>query len=149
MQSRGGRDYNTAEIPERLLRQVYLPPFEAAARAGAPTFMSAFEALNEVPSTENGFTLKTVLRDEWDYRGLVVSDYGAVAVNSTRRAWHWTELRRPAELRSPVVDMDMESNLYPHGAAWRWCAPARCRRPVLDEAGASHSAGKVRSRTLR
>ena len=107
----GGRDYNTAEIPERLLRQVYLPPFEAAAHAGAATFMSAFEALNEVPSTENAFTLKTVLRDEWNYRGLVVSDYGAVAELIPQGvALDGATAARKAAIAG--VDMDMESNLY-------------------------------------
>jgi beta-glucosidase len=107
----GGRDYNTAEIPERLLRQVYLPPFEAAANAGAATFMSAFEALNEVPSTENSFTLKTVLRDEWNFRGLVVSDYGAIAELIPQGvALDGAAAARKASLAG--VDMDMESNLY-------------------------------------
>lgn len=106
-----GRDYNTAEIPERLLRQVYLPPFEAAAHAGAATFMSAFEALNEVPSTENAFTLKTVLRDEWNFRGLVVSDYGAIAelIPQGVALDGATAARKAA---NAGVDMDMESNLY-------------------------------------
>jgi beta-glucosidase len=106
-----GRDYNTAEIPERLLRQVYLPPFEAAMHAGAATFMSAFEALNEVPSTENAFTLKSVLRDEWNFRGLVVSDYGAVAELIPQGvALDGATAARKAAVAG--VDMDMESNLY-------------------------------------
>jgi len=107
----GGRDYNTAEIPDRLLRQVYLPPFEAAMDAGAASFMSAFEALNEVPSTENSFTLKTVLRDEWNFRGLVVSDYGAIAELIPQGvALDGAAAARKAALAG--VDMDMESNLY-------------------------------------
>ena len=107
----GGRDYNTAEIPERLLRQVYLPPFKSAADAGAATFMSAFEALNEVPSTENHFTLKTVLRDEWKFRGLVVSDYGAVKELIPQGvALDGATAARKAALAG--VDLDMESNLY-------------------------------------
>jgi beta-glucosidase len=107
----GGRDYNTAEIPERLLRQIYLPPFQSAAQAGAATFMSAFEALNEVPSTENAFALKTVLRDEWEFGGLVVSDYGAVAELIPQGvALDGTTAARKAAVAG--VDMDMESNLY-------------------------------------
>lgn len=107
----GGRDYNTAEIPERLLRQVYLPPFETAANAGAATFMSAFEALNEVPSTENSFTLKTVLRDEWNFPGLVVSDYGAIAELIPQGvALDGATAARKAAIAG--VEMDMESNLY-------------------------------------
>jgi beta-glucosidase len=107
----GGRDYNTAEIPERLLRQVYLPPFEAAVHAGVATFMSAFEALNEVPSTINSFTLTTVLRKEWNYRGFVASDYGAVGeLIAQGVALDGSTAARKAALAG--VDMDMESNLY-------------------------------------
>jgi beta-glucosidase len=61
----GGRDYNTTEISERTLRQVYLPPFHAAAEAGAATFMAAFNALDGVPASANPFTLRQVLREEW------------------------------------------------------------------------------------
>jgi beta-glucosidase len=107
-----GRDYNTAEISERLLRQVYLPPFEATVHAGSATFMSAFEALNEVPSTVNAFTLTTVLRKEWNFRGLVVSDYGAIGeLLAHGVALDGTTAARKAALAG--LDMDMESNLYP------------------------------------
>ena len=107
----GGRDYNTAEIPERLLRQVYLPPFQATVDAGALTFMSAFEALNEVPSTANAFTLTEVLRKEWNFKGLVVSDYGAVAelMNQGVALDGATAAQKAV---TAGVDMDMESNLY-------------------------------------
>jgi len=74
----GGRDYNVSEIPQRLLRQVYLPPFRAAADAGVATFMSAFEALNEVPASANASTITQVLRQEWDFKGFVVSDWNSI-----------------------------------------------------------------------
>jgi beta-glucosidase len=74
----GGRDYNTVDMSERTLRQVYLPPFHAAVDAGAATLMSAFNPLNGVPTTANHFTLTEILRDEWKFRGFVVSDYTAV-----------------------------------------------------------------------
>ncbi len=106
-----GRDYNTAEIPQRLLRQVYLPPFEAAIDAGAATVMSAFEALNEVPSTENSFTLQTVLRDEWNFRGFVVSDYNAVA-ELIPQGVALDDATAARKAVTAGVDMDMESNLY-------------------------------------
>jgi beta-glucosidase len=60
----GGRDYDTTWIPERLLREVYLPPFRAALDAGAATFMSAFNALNGIPASGNAFILRRLLRDE-------------------------------------------------------------------------------------
>ena len=74
----GGRDYNSTWIPELLLRQVYLPPFHAAADAGVATFMTAFNALNGVPASGNSFLLREILRNEWKYSGMVVSDYNAV-----------------------------------------------------------------------
>jgi beta-glucosidase len=74
----GGRDYNTVDIPERTLRQVYLPPFQAAVQEGAATLMSAFNTLDGVPATSNSFTLDQVLRREWGFQGFVVSDYASV-----------------------------------------------------------------------
>ncbi len=73
--SEGGRDYNSTYIPERRLRNVYLPPFEAAARAGAATYMTSFNDNDGVPSTGNAFILKQVLRNEWGFDGLVVTDW--------------------------------------------------------------------------
>ena len=74
----GGRDYNSAYIPENQLRNVFLPPFHAAVEAGAGTFMSAFNDVNGVPATGNRFTLQTILRDEWGFDGFVVSDWESV-----------------------------------------------------------------------
>ena len=73
-----GRDYNTTSIPEPLLRNVYLRPFQAAKNAGIASYMSAFNDLNGVPASGNAFTLRRVLRDEWKFDGLVVSDWEAV-----------------------------------------------------------------------
>src|SRR6202790_2234170 len=73
-----GRDYNSTETSEHKLRQFYMPPFHAAVDAGTASLMSAFNSLNGVPSTANPFTLKQVLRKEWGFRGLVVSDWNAV-----------------------------------------------------------------------
>ena len=74
----GGRDYNTTEISERTLRSVYLPPFHAAVDEGAGTIMSAFNAVNGVPSSANAFTLTQVLRREWQFQGFVDSDWTAL-----------------------------------------------------------------------
>ncbi len=106
-----GRDYNTTEIPERLLREIYLPPFQAAAEAGAATFMSAFSALNEVPASANSFILTQILRREWGFRGLVVSDWSAVReLMAHGIANDGATAARKALLAG--VDMDMESKLY-------------------------------------
>ena len=74
----GGRDYNSTFLTERQLRNVYLPPFEAAVKAGAMTLMTSFNDNDGVPSTGNTFLLKDVLRDEWGFDGLVVTDWNSM-----------------------------------------------------------------------
>jgi beta-glucosidase len=107
----GGRDYNTTEISDRSLRQVYLPPFRAGMDAGAATFMSAFNAINGVPASANPFTLDQILRKEWGFKGFVVSDWTSVAETIA----HGTAIDGAMAARKSItagVDMDMESNLY-------------------------------------
>jgi beta-glucosidase len=75
----GGRDYNSADVSERTLQEVYLPPFYAAAHAGSGTFMTAFNDIAGVPTTANRELVRGVLRDQWGYQGLIVSDWQAIA----------------------------------------------------------------------
>lgn len=75
--AKGGRDYNSTFISERNLRNTYLPPFETAAKAGAATFMTSFNDNDGVPSTGNKFILRDVLRGEWGFDGLVVTDWNS------------------------------------------------------------------------
>jgi beta-glucosidase len=74
----GGRDYNTADISERTLQEVYLPPFFAAARAGSGSFMVAFNDIAGVPTTANRELLRGTLRERWGWQGLMVSDWGSI-----------------------------------------------------------------------
>ena len=74
----GGRDYNSTFLTERQLRNVYLPPFEAAVRAGAMTLMTSFNDNDGVPSTGNTFVVKDILRGEWGFDGLVVTDWNSM-----------------------------------------------------------------------
>jgi beta-glucosidase len=107
----GARDYNTAEMSEQLLREVYLPPFHAAIQTGSGTIMAAFEALNGVPATANSQLLTGILRREWGFSGMVVSDYGAVheliahgvAANDQHAA---------LKALTAGVDMDMADGAY-------------------------------------
>lgn len=73
-----GRDYNTVDISERTLRDVYLPPFKAAFDAGAGSTMSSFNEISGIPGTCNPFLLRSILRDEWGWQGVVVSDFNAI-----------------------------------------------------------------------
>src|SRR5213083_696505 len=107
----GGRDYNTVDLSERTLREVYLPPYRAALDAGAATVMTSFNEIGGLPSTASPWLMTTLLRREWGFRGFVVSDYTAVA-----------ELRNHgvADSRAEAgklaleagVDMDMVSRIY-------------------------------------
>jgi beta-glucosidase len=112
----GGRDYNTTEISEYTLRNVYFPPFKAALDAGVGTFMSAFNDLNGIPASANPFTLTKVLRDEWKFDGITVSDYESVRelINHGLAA----DGRDAAQYAlNAGVDMEMVSRLYnQHGA---------------------------------
>lgn len=107
----GGRDYNTTYIPETLLRNVHLRPFEAAKDAGVLTFMSAFNDLNGVPTSGNEFTLKQILRDEWKFDGMVVSDWASIEemINHGFAA----DKKQAAEISVKAgVDMEMASTCY-------------------------------------
>jgi beta-glucosidase len=106
-----GRDYNSVDISERALRDFYLPPFTAAFEAGAETVMSSFNDIAGVPATVNRFTLRTILRDEWDWPGVVVSDYEAI--NELIQHGVAADLEDAARLSLLAgVDMDMMSEAY-------------------------------------
>jgi beta-glucosidase len=106
-----GRDYNTTEISEHTLRQFYLPPFHAAVDAGTASLMSAFNSLNAVPSSANPFTLTQVLRKEWGFRGMVVSDWNSIGeLVAHGIATDAATAARKAFLAG--VDMDMTSSFY-------------------------------------
>jgi len=111
--SEAGRDYNTTYIPEALMRNVHLIPFKAAVDAGCLTFMSAFNDLNGVPTSGNYFTLKTILRDEWKYDGLVVSDWASI---QQQMVHGYCETEKDAAEKSVLatVDMEMASRCYDH-----------------------------------
>ncbi|MGE5114071.1 MAG: beta-glucosidase BglX [Acidobacteriaceae bacterium] len=127
----GGRDYNTTDISERSLRQVYLPPFRAAEQAGALTFMSAFNPLNGVSSSANPFTLRQVLRKEWGFKGFVVSDWNSVGELIPQGiALDPAQAAEKAVLAG--VDMDMESNSY-HTSLVQMVRSGKVPQSVIDE----------------
>ena len=122
-----GRDYNTTDMSETRLREVYLPPFKAAVDAGVGTFMSAFNDLNGVPASANPFTLTKILRGEWKFDGFVVSDYESVReLINHGLAGDESEAARAA--LSAGVDMEMVSRLFAK------YAPALVREGRLDQA---------------
>ena len=106
-----GRDYNTTYISEPVLRNVVLKPFRAACDAGVLTVMSAFNDLNGVPTSANEFTLKQILRDEWGFDGLVVSDWGSVA-ELVNHGYAADEKDAAAKAINAGVDMEMATTAY-------------------------------------
>ena len=106
-----GRDYASTFIPESELRNVYLRPFKAAAEAGVATFMTSFSDVNGIPATANDFLLRTVLREEWGYSGVVVSDWDSIRQLQTHGL---TEDDRGSAFQAVTagVDMEMEGDAY-------------------------------------
>ncbi|MCA9793900.1 MAG: glycoside hydrolase family 3 C-terminal domain-containing protein, partial [Candidatus Eremiobacteraeota bacterium] len=107
----GGRDYDAAEISERTLRQVYLPPFHAAVEAGAATIMAGFQEVSGVPAHANAFLLDQVLRQEWGFDGMVVSDYNAIRELMAHRIAATPDQAGELALQAGV-DMDMMGDIY-------------------------------------
>lgn len=110
----GGRDYNTTWIPEALLRDVVLPSYKACVDAGAATLMCSFNDVNGVPPSGNTYLLQDILRDEWGYNGMVVSDWGSI--NEMVPHGVAADKKDAARLAAIAgVDMDMEGHCYDSG----------------------------------
>lgn len=107
----GGKDYNSTFIPERLMRNVYFPPFEAAAKAGCATFMTSFNDNDGIPATGNSFILKDVLRGEWNYDGMVVTDW-ASATEMIAHGFCKNKKEAAEKAVNAGVDMEMVSGSF-------------------------------------
>ncbi|NWB45502.1 glycoside hydrolase family 3 C-terminal domain-containing protein [Pseudomonas gingeri] len=107
----GGRDYNTSDLSERTLLETYLPPFRAAVQAGVDAVMPAYNELDGVPMHANDPLLKEKLREQWGFRGLIISDFGSV-----RELMQHGVAATPTEAVKlafgATVDIDMVSGLY-------------------------------------
>ena len=107
----GGRDYNTVDMSERMLREVYLPPYKAAVDANVATLMTSFNELDGVPVSGSSFLLDKILRQEWDFKGMVVSDYQSVL----EMIPHGIVADRASATKMGIeagTDMDMEASMY-------------------------------------
>jgi beta-glucosidase len=106
-----GKDYNTVDMSERRLRSDYLPPYQAALQAGAATVMTSFNELNGIPATGNRWLLQELLREEWGFDGVLISDYDAIG----ELIFHgYAQDHRQAALQSALagVDIDMMGDAY-------------------------------------
>lgn len=107
----GGRDYNSVDMSLRQLNETYLPPFKAAAEAGVATFMNSFNDINGIPATANQYILRDLLKDKWNYKGFVVSDWGSIGEMVPHG---YAKDNKEAAERAILAgsDMDMESRAY-------------------------------------
>jgi beta-glucosidase len=109
--SEGGRDYNTVDIGTSTLYNMVFPPFIAAKNAGVKTFMNSFNELNGIPATGNEYLQREVLKEQWNFDGFVVSDWGSI--NEMIAHGHAKDGAHAAEIAlNAGSDMDMESYLY-------------------------------------
>ena len=106
-----GRDYNTVDMSERWLREFYLPPYEAAVKAGARTVMASFNELDGTPATANRHLLTEILRDEWGFDGFVVSDYTGI-MEMTFHGTARDTCQAGVQALEAGMDMDMMSAAY-------------------------------------
>ena len=109
--SEGGRDYNSTWIPEIQLRETYLPPFKAALDAGSLSIMCAFNDINGVPASANKHLNVNILRDEWQYDGVLVSDWGSI-MNMVSHGIATDRRETAIQSLDAQVEMDMQSNAY-------------------------------------
>ncbi len=106
-----GRDYNTVDMSERFFREYYLPPYEAAVKAGAATVMTAFNDYDGVPATGNRYLMTDILRNEWGFKGFVVTDY--TSMNEMVSHGVVATEKEAGELSLHAgVDMDMQGAIY-------------------------------------
>ncbi|MDB5196762.1 MAG: Beta-glucosidase, partial [Flaviaesturariibacter sp.] len=107
----GGRDYNSVDMSERTLMEVYLPPFKAAAEAGAATFMNSFNDLNGIPATANRHLQRDFLKGKWGFKGFVVSDWGSIG-EMVNHGYSKDKIEAATQAIIAGSDMDMESRSY-------------------------------------
>lgn len=109
--SESGKDYNTVDVSNNTLHNIILPPFKAAADAGALTFMNSFNDLEGIPATGNAYLQREILKKEWDFKGFVVSDWGSLGEMVGHG--YSKDLKQAAEQAANAgSDMDMESAGY-------------------------------------
>jgi beta-glucosidase len=128
----GGRDYNSVDMSEHMLWSVYLPPFKAAADAGAATFMNSFNDINGIPATANSYIQKDILKGKWNFKGFIVSDWGSIGEMINHG---YVKDNYEAAWKAVLAgnDMDMESRSYINNLS-KLVKEGKVPMKVIDEA---------------
>ncbi len=127
-----GRDYNTVDMSEQRLRELVLPPFRAAADAGSATFMNAFNTLNGVPASMDKNLITNILRGEWGWKGMVVSDWNSFGETLIHGAAD-DDTDAAAKCLSAGSDMDMVGGTFQRGLK-KALETGRVTQAQIDEA---------------
>lgn len=130
--SEAGRDYNTVDISPQRLREIVLPPFRAAADAGSATFMNAFNTLNGVPASMDKNLITNILRGEWGWKGMVVSDWNSIGETLVHGAAD-DEADASAKCLAAGSDMDMAGGTFQKGLK-KALEAGRVTQAQVDEA---------------
>ena len=128
----GGRDYNSVDMSLRMLHEIYLPPFKAAADAGAATFMNSFNDLNGIPATGNSYLQRDILKRQWKFKGFVVSDWGSVG-EMINHGFSKDNNEAAMQAANAGSDMDMESRSYIQNLA-KLVKDGKVKMTVIDDA---------------
>jgi beta-glucosidase len=107
----GGRDYNSVDMSERTLWEIYLPPFKAAVDAGAATLMNSFNDLNGIPASGNKYLQRDILKGKWNFKGFIVSDWGSIG-EMIQHGFVKDNYEAALAAVTAGSDMDMESRSY-------------------------------------
>jgi beta-glucosidase len=128
----GGRDYNSVDMGDRTLWNIYLPPFKAALDAGVGTFMNSFNDLNGIPATGNSYLQRDILKGKWNFKGFVVSDWGSIGemINHGYVKDNYDAADVAIHAGS---DMDMESRSYINNLA-KLVAAKKVPVTLIDDA---------------
>ena len=131
-QAEAGRDYNTTDISERTLRDFYLPAYKAAIDEGVEMVMTSFNILNGVPSSGNKWLVKDLLRDEWEFDKIVISDYNAFGEMKTH-GFCATQKECAEKAIAATSDIEMMSTCYLRNIA-DLIAEGKVSEAQIDEA---------------
>lgn len=128
----GGRDYNSVDMSLRQLHETYLPPFKAAAEAGAATFMNSFNDINGIPATGNKYIQRDILKGQWNFKGFVVSDWGSIG-EMIQHGYVKDNYEAAMAAANAGSDMDMESRSYINHLA-KLVKEGKVKMSVIDDA---------------